>query len=96
MMVAKGALEKRRLLFVKTSLADHIFRWPTRADMPYDITKYPFLIDGAGVTSKELVDQAGLIDPKFADQFYRTPDRAAQILKADGRTVSDNPKYKPH
>lgn len=63
--------------------------------MPYDITKYPFLIDGCGVTSKELVEQAGLIDPKFANQFYRTTNRAAQIIKADGRDVCDNPKYKP-
>ncbi len=63
--------------------------------MGYDITKYPFLIDGSGVTSRELVDQAGLIDPAFAKQFYRTTNRAAQIIKADGRDVSDNPKYKP-
>ena len=62
-------------------------------DMTYDITKYPFWIDGSGVTSKELVDHAGLIDPSFAKQFYRTTSRAAQIIKADGREVSDNPKY---
>ena len=61
--------------------------------MAYDITKYPFLIDGSGVTSKELVDAASLIDPAFAKQFYRTNNRAAQIIKADGRDVSDNPKY---
>lgn len=63
--------------------------------MAYDITKYPFLISGSGVTSKELVDQAGLIDPSFARQFYRTTARAAAIIKADGRDVCDNPKYDP-
>ncbi len=63
--------------------------------MPYDITKYPFLLSGSGVTSKELVDQAGLIDPNFAKQFYKTTSRAAQILKYDGWDVCDNPKYSP-
>ena len=63
--------------------------------MAYDISKYPFLISGHGVTSEELVDQAGLIDPSFAKQFYRTTGRAAQIIKADGQDVSDNQKYKP-
>lgn len=63
--------------------------------MAYDITKYLFLISGSGVTSTELVHQAGLIDPSFAKQFYRTTSRAAQIIKEDGRDVCDNPKYKP-
>lgn len=63
--------------------------------MAYDITKYPFLIDGHGVTSRELVEQASMIDPKFADQTYRTTSRAARIVKDDGRDVCDNPKYKP-
>lgn len=62
--------------------------------MAYDETKYPFLLSGSGVTSKELVDQAGIIDPSFAKQFYRTTSRAAVILKNEGYDVSDNPKYK--
>ena len=59
--------------------------------MTYDIAKYPFLINGSGVTSKELVDQAGMIDGDFAKTFYRTTSRAARILKDEGFDVSENP-----
>ena len=56
-------------------------------------TDYQYMLDSVPCSSKSIIDAAAKIDQWFANDWLKQTSKAADILRAYGHTVEENPDF---